>query len=134
MANKVVANPTATNARAYCVTLNAMICAVAVEPMLAPMITPMDCCSDIIPAEMNPTTSTVVTDEDWMTAVTKAPVVAPEKRFFVSLPRTLLMPEPATDLSALVIWSMPRRKIARPPRMPMVRGKSSSSCMSRILS
>jgi hypothetical protein len=26
----------------------------------------------IMPADTNPTTSTVVTDEDWMTAVTKA--------------------------------------------------------------
>ena len=41
-----------------------MIWAVMVVPILAPMITPIDCDSDISPALMNPTTSTVVTDDD----------------------------------------------------------------------
>jgi hypothetical protein len=47
------------------------------------MITPIDWLTDISPAETKPTTNTVVTDEDWMTAVTKAPVSAPVKRFVV---------------------------------------------------
>lgn len=38
----------------------------------------------IMPAETKPTTSTVVTDEDCTTAVTKAPVMAPVKRLVVS--------------------------------------------------
>ena len=52
--------------------------------MLAPMITPIDCWRFSRPAERKPTTRTVVTDEDWITAVTKAPVKAPKKRFRVS--------------------------------------------------
>ena len=35
---------------------------------------------DIKPAETKPTTSTVVTDDDWMIAVTKAPVIRPMMR------------------------------------------------------
>jgi len=46
------------------VTLKATICAVIVVPMLAPMMIPTDCESDINPAVIKPTTSTVVTEED----------------------------------------------------------------------
>ena len=74
---KIMPNPIATKSRAYFVTLKAMIWAVIVVPMLAPMITPTDCDSDIRPALMKPTTSTVVTDDDWITAVIRAPVAAP---------------------------------------------------------
>ena len=130
MAKNIVPKPTATRARAYFVILNAMIWAVIVVPTFAPMITPTDCWSDSRPAEMNPTTSTVVTDEDWITAVTKAPVVAAMNRFFVSLARTLLMPEPATDFNASVICSMPNKKTASPPRSPMSSGARCSSCIS----
>ncbi len=59
-----IAKPTTTATRAYFVILNAMICAVIVVPISAPMITPMDCCTDIRPAETKPMTSTVVTDDD----------------------------------------------------------------------
>lgn len=40
---------------------------------MAPIMMPTDWVSVIRPAVINPTTSTVVTEEDWMTAVTKAP-------------------------------------------------------------
>ena len=59
-----IANPTAIIGRAYSVTLKAIICAVMVVPMLAPIITPIDWVSVISPAVMKPTTSTVVTEED----------------------------------------------------------------------
>ena len=50
-----------------------MTCAVIVVPMFAPMITPIAWVKLIRPAEMKPTSRTVVTDEDWMIAVTDAP-------------------------------------------------------------
>jgi hypothetical protein len=62
------------------VTLNARICAVIVLPMLAPMMTLTLCAIDIRPAEMNPTTITVVTDEELTSPVTIAPNPAPMKR------------------------------------------------------
>ena len=66
--------PAATSSSAHRVTLNAMICAVIVVPTLAPRITPIAWERFIRPDETNPTTRTVVTEDDWMTAVTKAPV------------------------------------------------------------
>ena len=72
-----MAKPTAIKSRAALVILKATIWAVIVVPMLAPMMTPMDCARDMSPAEMKPTTSTVVTEEDWITAVTSAPVPRP---------------------------------------------------------
>lgn len=46
---------------------------VIVVPILAPIITPIACDSLIIPEFTKPTTITVVADDDWITAVTKAP-------------------------------------------------------------
>ncbi len=110
------------------VTLKATICAVIVVPMFAPMITPTDWDSDIRPAEMKPTTSTVVTDDDWITAVTKAPVIAPMNRFEVSLARIDFMRSPATAFSAVAICSMPNRNSARPPNSCMPITPQSITC------
>ena len=101
-------------------TLKATIWAVIVVPMFAPMITDTDCDMDMRPADMKPTTSTVVTEEDWMTAVTKAPVTAPMNRLVVSFSRMSFIRSPATALSESAIWFMPKRKSARPPRSPIV--------------
>ena len=60
----IAAKPMAIMASAYLVTLKAIIWAVMVVPMLAPIITPIDCCSDMRQAEIKPTSSTVVTDND----------------------------------------------------------------------
>ena len=62
-----------------------------VVPMLAPMMTATLCESVISPAEMNPTINTVVTEEDWMTAVAKAPTPIPTKRLRVSFPSRSFM-------------------------------------------
>ena len=72
-----MAKPTAISSKAALVILKATIWAVMVVPMLAPMMTPTDWARDMSPAEMKPTTSTVVTEEDWITAVTRAPVNTP---------------------------------------------------------
>ena len=46
-----------------------------IETTRSPMM-PIDCSEVISPALTKPTTSTVVTEDDWMTAVTRAPVSA----------------------------------------------------------
>ena len=104
-----------------------MICAVTVVPMLAPMITPMDWDIDMSPEVMKPTTSTVVTDEDWITAVTKAPVMTAANRLAVSAPRIPRMRSPATALSDSVIRSIPYRNRASPPSNPIARVNTWSS-------
>ena len=106
-ASSSVRNPAAIIASEYSVMLNAMIWAVTVVPMFAPMMTPIDWVKVMSPALTNPTTMTVVTDEDWMTAVISAPDNAPVKRLVVSLARTSLRPGPATVFSASVILRMP---------------------------
>ena len=95
--------------------------AVIVVPMFDPRMTGIDWTKDMSPALMNPTTSTVVTEDDWMTAVIPAPVRRPTKRFAVSFSRTALALSPTTSFSESVIKSMPNRNIARPPTSPTTR-------------
>ena len=59
-----IPKPTAIIRSAYFVTLKAMICAVMVVPMLAPNMMGTDWERLIKPAETNPTSKTVVTEED----------------------------------------------------------------------
>ncbi len=100
-------NPQAMNSSAASETLKAINWAVTVEPMLAPMMTPIDWDNDMSPALMKPTNSTVVTEDELMTAVTMAPVTAPMKRLRVRLARISFMRSPATALSALAMRSRP---------------------------
>ena len=112
---KVIRNPHATRSRAYFLTGNATICAVIVVPMSAPRMTPMACDSDIRFAVTNPTSITVVTEDDWMMAVTNVPVTRPMRRLVVSLPRIRRIFSPATILRDSPIWSIPNRNRASPP-------------------
>ena len=102
--------PAVTSTRAYFFTGKATIWAVMVVPMSAPKMTPMAWDRDIMPAVTNPTSITVVTDEDWITAVMLAPVRSPETRLLVRRPRISFMRFPATAFKASDIWSMPKRK------------------------
>ena len=77
--------PAARIGRAILLTLKASIWAVIVVPIFAPRMTATLCDVDIRPAEINPTSSTVVIDDDWMIAVTAAPVNAPMNRLRVIL-------------------------------------------------
>ena len=106
-------------------TLKAITCAVMVVPTFAPRITPTAWESDISPELMKPTTITVVTDEDWITDVTKAPVSTPMKRLRVSCLSSIRRRSPATARSATVICSSPNRKSASPPSSPTTRGRTS---------
>ena len=70
------------------------------------------------PALTKPTTRTVVTDEDWFTTVTRAPVSAPVAALRVSLVNSIFICSPAAVLRPSVIFSMPYKKSASPPSKP----------------
>ena len=88
---------------------------VIVVPTFAPIMIPMDCDNFIIPELTNPTTITVVAEEDWMTAVTPAPnktaLIGLEVNFssiFSSLP-------PDTFSNPFPMVFIPNRNSANPP-------------------
>ena len=88
---------------------------VAVVPMLAPMMTPTACDSRMMPEFTNPTTITVVAEDDWMTAVTSAPSSTPFSLLEVSFSSIFSSLPPLALLSAELIVSIPYRNSARPP-------------------
>ncbi len=95
-------------------TLKAMSWAVTVDPMLAPRMTARVCSNDISPEVTNPTSSTVVTEEDWTSAVIPAPVTRPpivSKSCGARFPAIVLRQPTLNDS---VIRSIPSRKMARP--------------------
>ena len=88
----------------------------AVVPIFAPMIRPTAWFSFIIPAFTNPTTITVVADDDWITAVTPAPSSTALNRLLVSFSRIFsILPPDALDKPSPSI-DIPYRKNARPPK------------------
>ena len=111
---KAIRNPAATSSSAYFLTGNATICAVIVVPISAPRITPIACDSDIRFAVTNPTSITVVTEDDWMMAVTTVPVTRPMSLLVVSVPRIWRIFSPATTLRDSPICSIPNRNRASP--------------------
>ncbi len=89
--------------------------AVTVVPMLAPMMTFMDCCSVIRPEFTKPTTMTVVAEELWIMAVTTRPVRTPANFPEVSRLKMLLSLLPARRSRACPISDMPNKNRHRPP-------------------
>ena len=86
---------------------SAMSCPVIVVPMLAPMMIQTACCRVIRPELTNPTTMTVVADDDWMTAVIAAPTSTPLIRLDVSFSRIDFILLPAAASRPLLIICMP---------------------------
>ena len=62
--NRTMATPAKANSGAIAPTSSAINCPVMVVPMLAPMIIQTACLSVIIPELTNPTTITVVAEDD----------------------------------------------------------------------
>ena len=95
------------------------------------------CDSCISPELTNPTTITVVADEDWITAVTPAPSSIPLTGLAVNRSRMCLSLPPACFSSPSPISVMPYKNTAKPPsivktlkkdiRYPP--SKSPSTCM-----
>ena len=88
---------------------------VTVVPTFAPMMMPTACESCIIPEFTNPTTMTVVADEDWITAVTAIPRSTAIIRFEVSFSKICSSLPPDNFARPSPIASIPYRNIARPP-------------------
>ena len=82
------------------------------------------------PAVTNPTTSTVVTDEEFSTPVTMAPVKAPVNRFVVNLERMARNVSPATFFNPSAKNSSPNKNKASPPNRPILSCNQSMSISS----
>ena len=80
---------------------------VMVVPILAPIITHTALVKDINPELTKPTTITVVADEDWIIAVTKAPTKTPKIRFDVNFSRIVFILFPAASSNPLDIIFIP---------------------------
>ena len=72
-AKKPIAKPMPISRSENCCTLKARSCTVKVVPMSAPRMTPSDWRKETRPADTNPISIRVVADEDWVSAVTRAP-------------------------------------------------------------
>ena len=83
--------------------------------MLAPMITPTAWDSFIMPEFTNPTTITVVAEEDWITAVTSAPSPTAFKGLDVNVSRICSILPPETLESPSPMTCIPYRNRASPP-------------------
>ena len=94
---------------------NAMIHAVSVVPMLAPMMTEMACASVSSPALTNETVITVVAVDDCTEAVTSVPVSMPVKRFVVMAPNTWRNCGPAIFCRASLMDFIPNMRSASEP-------------------
>ena len=91
--------------------------AVTVVPMLAPMMTVMDCTSVSSPALTKLTTITVVALDDWMSAVMSSPVSTPVTRFLVMAVRMERKRLPAIFCSpSLIIFIPYRNRPSEPTR------------------
>ena len=88
---------------------------VTVAPRFAPKIIKTDCVSVISPELMKPTTITVVSEDDCISAVTPVPRARPTMGFPVTFFRRSLSLWPARFSNAPPIRFIPKRKRARPP-------------------
>ena len=93
----------------------AVMNAVTVVPMFAPIITEAACVRVISPTLTKPTIMTVVADELVTIAVTAAPVPTPKKRFFVALAISLRIDLPAAVSKLEPIIFIPMMNAATPP-------------------
>ena len=89
--------------------------AVTVVPTFAPRITPTAWESFIIPEFTNPTTITVVADEDWITAVTPAPRRIAISLLEVSFSKIISSLPPEAFFSPSPSTSIPYKNNASPP-------------------
>ena len=96
--------------------LNARSCTVTVVPMSAPRMTPIVWRRLSRPAEVKPTSMTVVALDDCSTAVTPAPTRSARKRSPVSVERTWRSRVPAARCSPSPTSRTPYRRSAVPPR------------------
>ena len=92
-----------------------MIHTVAVVPMFAPISTANACGSVIKAVETNPTSITVMIEEDWTMIVETMPLKTPTMRCFVAFAMNLRSPFPAAACKPSDKCFIPSRKIPNPP-------------------
>ena len=107
---------------------NATIHTVAVVPTFAPMITLIACWSDISPDETNPTSMTVMMEDDCTRMVETMPVPTPAARCVVAKAMNLRSSRPATACKPSERCFMPRRNTPRPPSTVTRTRKMSFMC------
>ena len=93
-----------------------MIHAVAVVPILAPIMTEIACANVSSPALTKLTVNTVVAVEDCMAVVTTAPVKIPVSRLEVMVPNILRKPPPVSFCKASLIVFIPNINNAKHPK------------------
>lgn len=105
-------NPINGRERKLRLTLNpsrAIIHAVMVVPILAPIITPTDAINDSKPALTKLTIITVVADDDWIVVVTRIPVKTPLILLLVIAAKISRILLPATFCNASLMSFIPYR-------------------------
>ena len=95
--------------------LNAVICAVTVVPILAPMMTPIAWLSVMRAEETKPMTMTSVAEELCTKIVTAIPARIEVTLFLVALPSITFRLSPQAFLSPLDMIVIPYRKRPTPP-------------------
>ena len=88
---------------------------VTVVPMLAPMITPTDCVSVMMPELTRPMQMTTVPAEDWITPVISVPNKTPFSVLEVSRCSTPCILPPAMRSNPAPMIDMPYKNSAIPP-------------------
>ena len=83
-------------------------------PMFAPIMIPIACETFIMPEFTNPTTITVVAEDDWIIAVTPAPKSIPLSGVFVRRYKTGSNLFPATRFRPSPISDIPNKNSATP--------------------
>ena len=96
--------------------------AVAVVPRFAPIMTPTDWLTLMMPEFTRPTTMTVVTDDCTKTA-SPVPNSHPQMRFPVTFSMSPLSLPPASCVSVSLITFMPNMNSARPLSIPVTSSK-----------
>ena len=97
---------------------------VTVVPIFAPMMTPTACSNFIIPELTNPTTITVVAEDDWITAVTPHPRSTALMGLEVSFSRIRSSFPPETFARPSPIAFIPYKNSANPPNIVKILKKS----------
>ena len=97
---------------------------VTVVPIFAPMMTPTACTNFIIPELTNPTTITVVAEDDWITAVTPHPRSTALMGLEVSFSRIRSSFPPETFARPSPIAFIPYKNSANPPNIVKILKKS----------
>ena len=105
--NTTIATPINAINGANAPTSKAINCPVIVVPILAPMMIHTAWFNVIIPEFTNPTTITVVAEDDWITAVIKAPTIIPKNLLDVNFSKMSFILFPATDSNPLLIICIP---------------------------